>query len=255
VCRGDTLYSIARRYSTSVKALQAANNLDDSRLKIGQRLHLTAEAGRTSRAAPAREPSRPEPEWPRITKANQFAMVREPLDMTASDIVDAQHSDPLEPVAPEPGVTESEALTLSLARLQLIGTGFGYVGVRYRWNGTSEKTGFDCSGLVQRLFDQFGISLPRSAREQFKQGVEVAVADLELGDLLFFGGRSRIPTHVGVYVGERSILHAQSGARRVIVSDLDRTWYKRRFLGARRIPGLWEASFAAERKLSADATR
>jgi peptidoglycan DL-endopeptidase LytE len=255
VSPGDTLYSIARKYSTSVKALQAENNLKGTRLNAGQTLRLTTGTGSKSHRAATREPVRPEPHWPQPTKTDPFAVVQEQLSFSASDIVGAQHSDPLEPAGPEPSLTDWEASALSLKRLQLVSTGFGYVGVRYRWNGTSEKTGFDCSGLVKKLFDQYGISLPRSAREQFKEGVAVAAPDLEIGDLVFFGGRSRVPTHVAIYVGERSILHAQSGSRRVIVSDLDHTWYKRRFLGARRIPGLWATNVTDGRGLSDDGTR
>jgi cell wall-associated NlpC family hydrolase len=153
----------------------------------------------------------------------------------------------------EPAV--GEAVTDSSKRFQLISTGFGYLGVRYRWNGSSEKTGFDCSGLVNRLFDLIGISLPRSAREQYKRGVEVPAAELEPGDLVFFGGRSRIPTHVAIYIGERCILHALSGKRRVIVSDLDHAWYKRRFLGARRILELWAVNTATLTSLEDVGTR
>jgi cell wall-associated NlpC family hydrolase len=123
-------------------------------------------------------------------------------------------------------------------RLRLVEAGFEWIGVRYRFGGGSQKSGFDCSGLIKSLFSKFNIELPRSSREQFKQGEKVDRDKLEAGDLVFFSSGGSFPTHVGIYVGNGKFLHSASKARRVIVSDLNKLWYTMRYLGARRIVDL-----------------
>ena len=115
------------------------------------------------------------------------------------------------------------------------------LGVRYRYSGTSEKTGLDCSALVRNLFSKFGITLPRSSREQYLQGEKVDRENLQAGDLVFFSSGGKTPTHVGVYLGNNQFLHAARKARQVIVSDLTKIWYDTRYIGARRIKDLWWA--------------
>lgn len=124
-------------------------------------------------------------------------------------------------------------------RYQLVEAGFQFLGVRYRFSGTSPKSGFDCSGLVKTLFSKFNIDVPRSSREQFRHGKKVDRHALEAGDLVFFSSGGTQPTHVGIYVGDNKFLHAALKAKRVIVSDLNKLWYAMRYLGARRVTDLW----------------
>jgi LysM repeat protein len=119
--------------------------------------------------------------------------------------------------------------------LLLVQAGFKLLGVRYRWSGGSEKSGFDCSGLVKNLFARFDIDLPHSSREQYKLGEKVERDKLEMGDLVFFTSGGKLPNHVGIYVGNDKFLHAARKARQVIISDLNKRWYDHRYLGARRL--------------------
>ncbi len=254
--QGDTLFSVARAHSMTVRELMAVNGLKTTRLKAGQELRLSA----VDRRAPERSSGSGTlaelATTMRTDRPNPFSLETLATSITASEILSRQRADSAGEAADKTGETTAAALeTPSTLRFQLVSEGLNLLGVRYRWRGISEETGFDCSGLVTRLFDQFGISLPHSAREQFKLGTQIPAKDLQVGDLVFFGGRSKIPTHVGIYIGEGCILHAISGARRVVVSHLEHDWYKRRYLGARRIPELWTpAPTIIESKADADSS-
>jgi hypothetical protein len=116
----------------------------------------------------------------------------------------------------------------------------GFAGVPYVHGGDTRQ-GLDCSGLVYRVFtDMAGLALPRSVGSLFRSGTEVA-HPLHLGDLLFFDtsadGSPRNATHVGVYAGNDTFVHAASEGSRtgVTVSSLGSPYYHDRFLGARRV--------------------
>ena len=129
-----------------------------------------------------------------------------------------------------PGDSGSEPPTL---RTRLVETARQLLGIRYRRSGVSEKQGFDCSGLVQNVFRRFGIELARSSREQYMQGIQVPREQLHAGDLVFFSSsRRKVPNHVALYIGDGQILHALSGARKVVITSANSPWFKRRFLGA-----------------------
>ena len=80
------------------------------------------------------------------------------------------------------------------------------VGVPYLWGGTSPSTGFDCSGLVMWAYAQVGISLPHYSGAQFDDTTHIPLADIEPGDLLFYGPGG--DEHVAMYVGGGSMVEA-----------------------------------------------
>ncbi|MBI5267142.1 MAG: C40 family peptidase [candidate division Zixibacteria bacterium] len=102
--------------------------------------------------------------------------------------------------------------------------------------GTSKyKSGTDCSNLTQEIFGEYaGISLGRSAQEQFSNGSPVARNRLEFGDLVFFSLKKNRITHVGIYVGHGDFIHA-SESYGVILSRLNDTYWAHSFAGARRV--------------------
>ena len=82
-----------------------------------------------------------------------------------------------------------------------------FVGNPYVWGGTSLTSGADCSGFVQSVYANFGVSLPRTSYEQQNAGYEVSYADAQPGDLICYGG------HVAIYMGNGQIVHASNAGR------------------------------------------
>ncbi len=109
-----------------------------------------------------------------------------------------------------------------------------YLGTPYRRGGTSRR-GVDCSGLVGAVYAQQGLEMPRTAAEQFGEGVPVGESDLRPGDLVFFRDTyKRGISHVGIYLGDGRFIHAAGHRRGVVVSELSRPYYHLRYAGARR---------------------
>ena len=111
-----------------------------------------------------------------------------------------------------------------------------YLGVRYRYGGTSPK-GFDCSGYTQYIMDKVGITLNRTAMDQLHNGVVIAKEDLQCGDLVFFSntGSSRgFCSHVAMYIGNGQIIHSGASTG-VVIADLDVPYYRQHYLCARRV--------------------
>jgi peptidoglycan DL-endopeptidase LytE len=107
-----------------------------------------------------------------------------------------------------------------------------YIGVPYKWGGTTPK-GFDCSGFVTYVYKEFGVTLPRTAEKQYQNGEKVAKNDLEAGDLVFFATYKKTASHAGIYIGDNKFIHASS-SKGVTVSALNESYWKKRYLGARR---------------------
>ncbi len=114
-----------------------------------------------------------------------------------------------------------------------------FIGAPYRFGGESLRYGIDCSAFVQRIFSKFKIHLPRTAEEQYRYaGVFVPLSRLQPGDLLFFHTLSyaRV-THVAIYIGHGKFIHAAGRRSGVKISHFTR-YYRRRFIGAKRILGV-----------------
>lgn len=109
-----------------------------------------------------------------------------------------------------------------------------FVGYNYSWGGTSPSTGFDCSGLMYYVYQQFGYTLNRVACDQAKNGVHVDPSDLQPGDLLCFYSGSDYIGHVGMYIGNNMFVHAANSNSGVIISSLT-GYYATRGYEARRI--------------------
>jgi cell wall-associated NlpC family hydrolase len=122
---------------------------------------------------------------------------------------------------------------------EISGAALAFRGAPYR-NGGTDPSGFDCSGFVWYIFDQYGVRLPRTVSDQFRSGTEVDPKDLRAGDLVFFdtifkGGVRQLATHVGIVIGGDEFVHAPSSTGEVRVERLGSSYWGPRFVGARRV--------------------
>jgi len=252
VRKGDTLGKIARAYHVSVATIQAANGLEGTHLSVGTKLVLPGGKAHTKRrkasegkgkpvivreSTPAEEPlpgaqlslvdpqgsTLPAEAWKLPTEAEltELAKAVKAADTGAPAVAAAS-------VAPEARKADESIKDRLLRVAQRM------LAVPYRFGGTT-LWGLDCSGFVQKTFAFLNLDLPRSAREQFREGAKVAKADLSPGDLVFFRTYAEYPSHVGIYLGDNRFVHASSRERKVTVESLDTPYYVKRYIGAKRL--------------------
>ena len=119
-------------------------------------------------------------------------------------------------------------------RNELVQTALRYLGIPYRWGGTTDEDGFDCSGLTMVCYRLNGLNLPRVSHHQYSAGHAITKEELRLGDLVFFATRKKgVVSHVGLYIGENRFIHAPRTGENVQIESLLHPYYAERFLGAR----------------------
>lgn len=111
------------------------------------------------------------------------------------------------------------------------------IGTPYKFGGSKPEKGVDCSGFVRHVYKETSdITLPRTAKDMSREGEEVAEADLQPGDLVFFNTRKKPNSHVGIYAGNGEFVHASSQrSKQVTISRLKDMYWSSRFNGARRV--------------------
>jgi cell wall-associated NlpC family hydrolase len=150
------------------------------------------------------------------------------------------------PSAPRPSRTSRTTWPIgtsssSGAAGRVVMTAEQYIGVPYRYGGTSPRTGFDCSGFVQYVYDIQGVDLPRTSRQMAGAGiaVEPSTRSLKVGDLMLFSQGGRI-SHVAIYAGNGRFIHSSSSGKGVRYDDLGTKrgqWFANHLVAARRVSG------------------
>jgi len=119
-------------------------------------------------------------------------------------------------------------------RNELVATAERFLGVPYKWGGTSPDKGFDCSGFAMVVYQLNGLMLPRTSVEQYSVGTPVKTNYPAGGDLVFFdvsGGRKSL--HVGIYTGNDKFIHAPSEGKKILYGSLSNPYFHKRYIGAR----------------------
>jgi cell wall-associated NlpC family hydrolase len=127
----------------------------------------------------------------------------------------------------------------SASAARVLPTAERYIGVKYRYGGTSPSSGFDCSGFVQYVFREHGVELPRTSREQATVGLRLSPdwRAVSAGDLVMFSEGGPI-SHVAIYAGRNRIIHSSSSGGGVRYDDLSTergAWFVDHMVAARRV--------------------
>jgi cell wall-associated NlpC family hydrolase len=141
---------------------------------------------------------------------------------------------PVAAIPPASATSPADGSAADTLIAQVVATALDYRGVPYR-NGGSTPEGFDCSGLVQYVFALNGMRLPREVRDQFTVGDDVEDGEIRAGDLLFFDTSGAGASHVGIALGGGEFVHAPSSRGVVRVERYTGEYWKRRWVGARRV--------------------
>ncbi len=214
---GDTLDSIAARHGLKTDQILQANpglKPDSSHLEEGLVMVLPVEEDQDL----AVEGSEARPPAPMVVRIQQTAGASGEAE--ASRAGDRHRANQL-------------ASRRGSMLHSLLGNARRFMGTPYSMGATGNGA-FDCSGFVMRVFSMHGIRLPRTADVQFSVGQKVQRGQEQPGDLVFFETYLPGPSHVGIYVGNGAFIHASS-SRGVTVSNLGDSYYKPRYLGAKRV--------------------
>lgn len=95
----------------------------------------------------------------------------------------------------------------------------------------NDDCGVDCSGFVRAVYKYYNVNLPRTCKQQAKEGKEVRIKDIEAGDIVFYGADKDNITHCGIYFQEGKVIHSSAEAKKVIISDMN----YRRIITVRRV--------------------
>lgn len=126
--------------------------------------------------------------------------------------------------------------TSSAAASEVVLYALGLLNTGYRFGGRNPESGLDCSGMTAYIFrEAAGLPLPHNAAQQARLGREVAAAQLQPGDLVFFNTNGRGISHVGLYIGENRFIHAPATNGRIKITGLDNPYFRSRYITARRL--------------------
>lgn len=176
--------------------------------------------------------------------ATGVAMVpAEPAPKPVADPVPTDHQPvPQTPALPDPKpISRSGTSSIPSPRKsptalgpQAVDLAKAQLGKPYQW-GAAGPNKFDCSGLVQYVYSNLGVALPRVSGQQASAGVHVDRDDLIPGDLVFFRISGNRIDHVGIYVGRGKFIHAPRQHSPVRFDSLNDSWWRQKFKGGRRV--------------------
>ncbi|MDP4087537.1 MAG: NlpC/P60 family protein [Bacillota bacterium] len=194
---GDSLSLIAKEYSTTVSTLKSLNNLKTDTIKIGQVLKVKGTATKVTASS---------------------------VSVPSKKVVATLVSAPAKPAyATLLGAPESKAQAV-------IAEAKKYSGTRYVWGGIT-PSGFDCSGFIYYVFNNVGVSLPRTVASQWAATESVGFPNP--GDLVFFETYKKGPSHVGIYIGGNQFIHSSSHGVRI--DNMTSSYWESKYIGARAV--------------------
>ncbi|WP_434798496.1 SH3 domain-containing protein [Terrisporobacter vanillatitrophus] len=158
--------------------------------------------------------------------------------ITSGSITGYVSSSYLSSSKPSSGSSSNSNSSTSTSASKVISFAKQLLGKPYVW-GAQGPSGFDCSGFTYYVFkNTAGITLPRTSTLQSNYGTYVSRSNLKPGDLVFFdtvGSNNGAVTHTGIYIGNGQLIHAASGQGKVVINDMNSSYYVNAYVKARRV--------------------
>ncbi|CAM3685191.1 peptidoglycan endopeptidase LytE [Aeromicrobium ponti] len=234
---GDTLWGIARTHGLSVSALKNLNGLSRDTIYPGQKLKVKGTSQSVS--VPAATASSGSSSVYTIQRGDTLSGIAsrhnlsvsqlKAMNNLSSNLIYAGQTLKVKGTSVSQ-TTETKVAAQTASQVdELIAEAKKYMSVPYVWAG-STPSGFDCSGYLNYVYSNVGISIPRTVASIWSATRSVSTP--RAGDLVFFETYKAGPSHAGIYLGNNKFIHAGS-SRGVEISDMNNSYWKPRYLGAR----------------------
>jgi peptidoglycan endopeptidase LytE len=227
---GDSLWKIAKTFQMSVSELKAYNKLTSDTIFVGQVLQIPEKTTIQMSAQP------PQPTTTyTVQSGDSLSLIASKFNTTVTRLLE------LNPTITNPNVIRvgqvlnvraGQAFNAPLSWQQkanaIIETGKKYLGAKYLFGAPVTRTDvFDCSSFTYRVYQENGITLPRTSREQAMIGTEIPLSNIRTGDLIFFDTNGDgIINHVSIVVDSETLLHATTSTG-VAFSNMKPYWAPR----------------------------
>ncbi|HBQ94534.1 MAG: LysM peptidoglycan-binding domain-containing protein [Firmicutes bacterium] len=252
---GDTLSAIASRFHVTVAQLVQWNHIANPNIiSVGQVLVIGASTASSSSSDSSSSTSSTSSSARKYTvqSGDTLSLIAQKFGISWQTLASFNHlSNPnvlqVGEVLEIPGKQAASSTSAQLPA-QSASVGFGQaivntaehlLGIPYVWGGASPSTGFDCSGLVQYVFRQNGIPMPRTSWAQYAYVTKIAKSQLQPGDLVFFQTDGPGASHVGIYIGaapqlgySQAFIEAPQPGQSVQISNLNDPFYVDHYYGA-----------------------
>ena len=234
VKKGDTLWGIARQHKTTVAKLRELNKMDKKAvIHRGMKLTVGYTEVSQTRLAKKSKKSASKVASKKSGKKKTRVAARTSKSKTRQSKADRRIHNALAALNAKGSSRGSHGGDYNVIKIAK-----RYLGRRYVW-GAEGPSSFDCSGFTQYVMRKSkGVRIPRVSRKQAYYGKYVSRRNLKPGDLIFFDTSRRrrgYVNHVGIYIGNNKFIHASSARHRVVITSLNRPFYRARFKWGRRI--------------------
>ncbi|PGV47819.1 C40 family peptidase [Bacillus sp. AFS037270] len=235
---GDTLSKYSKQYNIAVSEIKTANKLSSDRIYIGQNLYIP-EKGKVV----AKTSTSPSSVVYTVKSGDSLSLIAKRYGTTVTQLKswNGLKSDLIRigqklkvtsgtvtsPVAPTPSATKPAVSSINKAKL--VQDAKTVVGSPYKWGGTT-SSGFDCSGFIYYVVNKQK-NVSRSTVAGYWNMMK-PVSTLSVGDFVYYETYKKGPSHMGIYVGNGKFIH--SGSQGVQISDMNISYWKSRYLGARQ---------------------